>query len=792
MTQYVFVSSKMRELAAEREALIDLLAELGGDEVSLRAWVFEESAHASNESIRKVYLDALRQSALYIGLFWNEYGEWTIDEFEHATAWGIDRHLYVKDIDAEQRDPRLQAFLDRQSDVRFGITPRWFRTQHEFIEQVSKSIERWLLDRQIAHHVSTTAVLAQTADDVPEQARKLIGRDELVAEVQDLLAEGDRVLLRGFGGMGKTALAAAIAAEYVDSGSGPVLWVKAGAADADAIFEAIARALGEQQAIAGVTGEERVHRVRRLLAAHKGLLLALDDAWNGSALASVIQALPRSAPLLVTARERFPLDEIIEVGQLKPDQALKLLGYHVRRRDFNDDPDAARLCELLGYHAFALEIASKTLKAYDITPSELLQRIQDAPHDLAMPANFGELGRTGIKPLLDASINALDRDQLDVFVTMGGLFEPGATPELLALTMQRDTQTVHDLLDELDARGLVSAQSAGAIPYYRAHDLAYSYSRTMFMSKGRSRQPVIDASRTYAQIHRDDLDALDAEQSSLLEAAEAAHRLDQADVLIDIMRQLTIDGPYFAARGHTSNSLELVRLAIDAAHDAPETRHYLLSKLGNTYADFLGDLPAAEQAYTEALKLAEQLNTPRRQAILLAVIGKTRFLQGANDADDCYARAEQIARDSQDDFALCFVLHHRGYQMTLRQPTPDYESAWALCDEAVQIAARSELHELQFHSLINRGGCEYELGRPQQALNTHLEAYQLAQAQNNHPWMASALQSLGEDYDSLGDQTQAQLSLDEALALWRQTGGKAQAATLIDFMQARGYTVRPK
>ena len=511
MTQYVFVSSKMRELATEREALIDLLAELGGDQVSLQAWVFEESAHASNESIRKVYLDALRQSALYIGLFWNEYGEWTIDEFEHATAWGIDRHLYVKDVNAEQRDPRLQAFLDRQSDVRFGITPRWFRTHNEFIEQVSKSIERWLLDRQIAHHVSTAAVLAQTADDVPEQARRLIGRDELVAEVQDLLAEGDRVLLRGFGGMGKTALAAAIAAEYVDSGSGPVLWVKAGDADADAIFEAIARALGEQQTIAGLTGEERVHRVRRLLAAHKGLLLALDDAWNGGALASVIQALPRSAPLLVTARERFPLDEIIEVGQLKPDQALKLLGYHVRRRDFSDDPDAAHLCELLGHHAFALEIASKTLKAYDLTPSELLQRIQDAPHDLAMPANFGELGRTGIKPLLDASINALDRDQLDVFVTMGGLFEPGATPELLALTMQRDTQTVHHLLDELDARGLVSAQSAGAIPYYRAHDLAYSYSRTMFMSKGRSRQPVIDASRTYAHIHRDDLDALDAE-----------------------------------------------------------------------------------------------------------------------------------------------------------------------------------------------------------------------------------------------------------------------------------------
>jgi tetratricopeptide (TPR) repeat protein len=792
MSLYVFVSSKMRELAAEREALIELLPALGGDQVSLQAWVFEDSAPASNASIREVYLDALRESALYIGLFWNEYGEWTIDEFEYATNWGIERHLYVKDVDAEQRDPRLQAFLDRQSDVRFGITPRWFRTLDEFIEQVSKSVERWLLDRQIAHHITTTAVLAEIADDVPEQPRKLIGRDDLIEEVQDLLADNERVLLRGFGGMGKTALAAAAAAEYVENGGGPVLWIKAGAAGADAIFEAIARALGEQQAIAGVASEERVQHIRHLLAAHKGLLLVLDDAWNGSALASVVQALPRRAPLLVTSRQRFPLDEIIEVGQLKPEQALKLLNYHVRRRDFSADPDASRLCEVLGYHAFALEIASKTLKVYDISPGELLQRIEDAPHDLAMPANFGELGRTGIKPLLDASINALDRDQLDVFVTMGGLFEPGATPELLALAMQRDTQGVQSLLDALDLRGLVNAQRINGIPYYRAHDLAYSYSRAQFMSSGRSRQPVIDASRAYARAHKDDLDALDVEQSNLLEAAEAAYGQNQADVLVDIMRQLTIDGPYFAARGHTSNSLELLKLAIEAAREDPETRHYLLSRLGNTYVDFLGDLPAALEAYEEALELAQSLGNPQRQAILLAVIGKTRFLQNDPQADSYYEAAEQIAREQQDDFALCFTLHHRGYQMMQRRPNPDYEGGWRLTNEAAEIATRHGLSELQFHSLIMRGGCEYELGRPQEALTTHLEAYSLAQAQSNHPWMASALQSLGEDYHALGDRDRAQQSFDQALALWRETGGKAQAETLIDFMQARSFSVSPE
>ncbi len=64
-----------------------------------------------------MYLDALKRSALYIGLFWNEYGEWTIDEFERAREWGIDRHIYVKDIDSARRDRALRAFLEAQSDV---------------------------------------------------------------------------------------------------------------------------------------------------------------------------------------------------------------------------------------------------------------------------------------------------------------------------------------------------------------------------------------------------------------------------------------------------------------------------------------------------------------------------------------------------------------------------------------------------------------------------------------------------------------------------------------------------
>src|SRR6266496_1536559 len=70
----VFVSSKMQELAPEREAIKSALSDLHVD-----AFVFEADAGARPGTIRQTYLQELDDSDLYIGLFWKSYGEYTID-----------------------------------------------------------------------------------------------------------------------------------------------------------------------------------------------------------------------------------------------------------------------------------------------------------------------------------------------------------------------------------------------------------------------------------------------------------------------------------------------------------------------------------------------------------------------------------------------------------------------------------------------------------------------------------------------------------------------------------------
>jgi tetratricopeptide (TPR) repeat protein len=658
------------------------------------------------------------------------------------------------------------------------------------LPQVSKSVRQWLLEQQTAHHSATGAILIQNPDDIPDLPRKLIGRDELLAEVGDLLDDNERVLLRGFGGTGKTALAATLVADRLDAGKGSVIWVRAGAADADAIFEAVGRALGEQQTIASTEGDERVAAIRHLLSDRQATLV-LDDVWNGQALAQVVKAVPRRLPLLVTSRQRFPLDEIVEVGELKPADAVRLLEHHVRRRDLGSDPQTPSLCSILGHHAFALEIAGRMMKVHDLSPGELLQRIQDTPHDLNMPAGYGELGRTGIKALMDTSVDALSQNLHDVFLTMGGMFEPSASPELVARAMGRSSTEVSEDMEQLEARGLVRQQTLNDLTYYHLHDLAYSYARNMFINKGLSQQPVIDACRHYTEAHLEDLDALDVEQSNILEAAEAAHEVGQDETLVDIIRMLAVDGPFFEARGHTSKTIQLLKTAIDAAlqDQAIETAHYLLSKLGNTYTDLTGELDKAFEAYQHALELARQMGNKQREAILLTVLGKVRLLQKHAEADLYYTQAEQIARQSNDDFALCFVLHHRGFQLMIKDD-PDYETARQLSAEAAVIAERLPHHEILFSSLLNRGGCELALGQPEQALKTHQEAYRIAQAQQNNPWIASVLYSIGEDYHHLDNRDEAQKYLNHSLSLWQQSGAMAQVNVLIDFMEERDYEVK--
>jgi len=115
--ELIFVSSVQKELAAERQAVRDFVR---GDALLGRyfsVFLFEELP-AKDRRADELYLDFVERSAVYLGIFANEYG-WedeegvspTEREFDRATVKRKNRLVFVKGADDGERHPKTCALI---------------------------------------------------------------------------------------------------------------------------------------------------------------------------------------------------------------------------------------------------------------------------------------------------------------------------------------------------------------------------------------------------------------------------------------------------------------------------------------------------------------------------------------------------------------------------------------------------------------------------------------------------------------------------------------------------------
>jgi Domain of unknown function (DUF4062) len=132
----------MEELRAERKIVKDEL-----DKLRVLAWVYEDDAGAQPRSPQETYREEIKKSDLFIGLFWQGYGKYTIEEYEYAGDLGKDRLIYAKESGAN-RQQELQTFLDSiGGGVRSAVTINRFGTAEELREAVKDDVDRWRAGR---------------------------------------------------------------------------------------------------------------------------------------------------------------------------------------------------------------------------------------------------------------------------------------------------------------------------------------------------------------------------------------------------------------------------------------------------------------------------------------------------------------------------------------------------------------------------------------------------------------------------------------------------------------------
>ena len=142
----IFISSVQRELVQERAAL---RAYLRGDPLMRRffdVFLFED-VPALDRRPDDLYLDEVKQSDVYVGLFGNDYGSEDTEgispterEFDQATASGIHRLIFVKGIN-DDRHPKMQALIQK---AQAGLIRKRFNTSEELITALYAALVEYL------------------------------------------------------------------------------------------------------------------------------------------------------------------------------------------------------------------------------------------------------------------------------------------------------------------------------------------------------------------------------------------------------------------------------------------------------------------------------------------------------------------------------------------------------------------------------------------------------------------------------------------------------------------------
>ncbi len=693
----------------------------------------------------------------------------------------------------EELEPVIQRATAKQPDQRFSDAVELAAAFQSALDIARRRRSRTTTITPIPLETKTAgdlhARMYTQAGTIIEQPRRLVGRDDLVKRVQIWLDQGERVLLHGLGGIGKTAMAASVAADYIACGKGAVMWVQLGRQDADTLFEAVAHVLGQHQKIAGKQGEDRIAAMRELLLEQKALLV-IDNIWKERAILPIIRAIPLTMPLLMTSRYGLSIDGImIAMDALEADDALSLLSYYARH-DYTTDGAAKRLCHMLGNHPYAVELAGKRLQAYrHLNPDRLMHNIKDAPHNL--PTGPLDEQRT-IKDLLNESVSELDEEAKRVFQFMGAMYTSRTSLELLALVVGREVAEIESQVAELEHSGLARLfMEEGQPDHYRFHDLTYSYASAMFADGGEGRKKIIQAVRRFIKSNLSDYSKLDFELVNIVEAAQAASKTHDTESLIDIMKMLSVDAKYLAARGPTAISLELLEAAIEAAKLSGdiEAAHYMAGKLGDIYRLYTLQFQKALIAYQVSLDFARELKNQAREAIILTLIGTTHFQLGADDPNIYYDAAYKMAQSLDDPNALMTVLNHRSFYEGQKLP-PNFQASHRYSDETATLCRQHNMVEGLIASLMNRASCERELGQLERALDSDKEAHDTALGWENYLLIAKTSHSLGNDYHGLHDYFQAISYLKKAVEFYGKAGIQTKIDEIYAFAQKNNYEMQ--
>jgi tetratricopeptide (TPR) repeat protein/transcriptional regulator with XRE-family HTH domain len=625
---------------------------------------------------------------------------------------------------------------------------------------------------------------------------ELLGRSALLQDAIERLTHDGKVALtalQGLPGVGKTALAVAVARDPGIQERFPdgILWAGLG------LQPNVAGQLARWGMLLGIrptevedaNSQEAWGRALHGTIGQRRMLLIIDDAWSvEDALALQIGG-SHCAHLLTTRLPRvaaaFADEGVIAVSELAEADGLALLARSVPQLIQQDTAGALALVKAVNGLPLALTLMERYLASHALSgqPRRLqaaLIRLRDAEQRLrvsvpvAVPERMRDLSE-GTPLSLQATIALSDQlldERAHQVLCAFSLFppKPNSFSEEAALAVSQQTLAV---LDALWDTGLLESSGVGR---YTLHQTIADYARLV----GKPEIPVMQRRfvlymSTYLQKNNRNYFVLDVELDNIQAALDAAADLRMHQELI---AEIDLLVPFMRTRGYYLQAdcyLQMARTSAIVLGD-PLREGIILRHLASL-AEVRGDYPQAERYSQQGLLLARRHGQHDAECGFLTTLGLVAFRRGdPTQAIVYYEQGLSLARQIEDSLSICNLLLNLGISVI---NNADYRQAEELLQEGLALAHQCEYQELICHFLLALGKIQGEQGRYVQAETYLFEGLALARQLGYRELLGRLLNSIGVLTKFRGNYEQAAIYFHEGLALARRIGNRVQTCMLL-------------
>jgi DNA-binding SARP family transcriptional activator/tetratricopeptide (TPR) repeat protein len=675
--------------------------------------------------------------------------------------------------------------------------------------------------------VAVRADLWARPSQLPMDLADFVGRDDLVQQIQHLLADELRVpivALSGSPGVGKTALAVHAAHRLAERFPDGQLYVNLHGATAGLqplrpleVLGRFLRSLGVEPAAIPLELEEASAAFRSRVAGRR-LLVVLDNAADAAQVAPLLPASP-GCGVLVTSRRA--VSTLSGARHLPPDVlpaagAVELLGRLAGHDRVAAEPEAtAEVARCCGYLPLALRIAGARLAARPTWPvAALAGRLTDTQRRLEEL----EVAEAGVRASfqvsyqqLHNSADALDRAAAEAFGLLGVLDGPEMSVPMAARVLDAPEETAERVLERLVDAHLLETPKPGR---YRLHDLLRLYARELASQRHSERARALALTRAigfyvatawqtlavlrpgdYRLARADDrwrkgglefadqqaaLGWVEVERPNLLAAVRQAVATPGVPAEIGMQLAQALFG-FFWVRSHWEDWVQANKIALGVGRQMGDraAQAQTHNDLGAGYYR-QGQYDQALAHLHESLTIRRELDDSTGQALSLGNLGKLYQWQG---------RCEEALTCLQESLAICQELGDRRGQAgslanlgELYQRQGRYEEALACLRESLAIRKHMADRHGQAHSLNNLGIVYERQGRYEKALACLQESLAIFRELGDSRSEAESLHELGVTLRALGRSEDARARWLEALAIFERlqtTDAAAQIRALL-------------